>query len=135
VTFPSVELRDLDNDGVAEVAVTYKVSPGRSEATWLFRWAGSTLVSLWDPSPANVSPTTFPALQVHDFVDLDGDDQIEVVTREVEHDGSESDDPDLPRGAAATADARPAWPRPCSLFFVPDVRPGARAAFLGEELS
>jgi hypothetical protein len=100
VILPSVELRDLDDDGVPEVAVTYKVSPGRSEATWLFRWSGSTLVSLWDPSPANVSPTTLPAPQVDDYVDLDGDGQIEVVTREVEHDGSESDDPDLVRDKA-----------------------------------
>jgi hypothetical protein len=81
-----IELRDLDGDGIPEVAVSFATAAGRFEATWLFQWSGSRLISLLD-APGKVSATTNPSeLDIDDYLDLDGDGKSEVIARTVIHD-------------------------------------------------
>jgi len=88
-----IELRDLDGDGIPEIAVTFTATAGRFEATWLFQWSGSRLISLLD-APGKASATTNPSpFDIDDYLDLDGDGKSEVIARTVIHDTR-----DLPPG-------------------------------------
>jgi hypothetical protein len=84
-----IELRDLDGDGIPEVAVTFTTTAGRFEATWLFQWSGSHLLSLLD-APGKASTLKNPNnLSIDDYVDLDGDGRSEVIARSIVRDAGD----------------------------------------------
>jgi hypothetical protein len=81
-----IELRDLDGDGVPEVLARFATTGGRFERTWIFRWTGSSLLSLLD-APNDPEGKTFPGdLDVDDYLDLDGDGKSEIIARTYIHD-------------------------------------------------
>lgn len=94
---PAVELRDLDGDGVPEVVVTYNIAGSARTSTWLFRWSGTSLISLWDAPGDSDSQAHPQGADVADYVDFDGDGQLEIVTRGIVHDSRDlTDDDDAP---------------------------------------
>jgi hypothetical protein len=83
-TFPKVELRDLDSDGIPEVVVELGVGPRSEARDWLFRWTGDTLsfvpqLDAADEQAPSDERNPGSALSVADYVDIDGDGNLEVI--------------------------------------------------------
>src|SRR5260221_1264653 len=83
-----VELRDLDGDGVPEILATFATTGGRYEATWIFRWTGSGIVSLLNAPRDSHASTNPDDLYLHDYFDLDGDGKTGTISRRIGHDSA-----------------------------------------------
>jgi len=79
VTFPGVQLRDLDGDRRPEIISSFLISPGDRRGSWIFAWddEANALVSM-EADPESSTETEGGGI-VERFVDLDGDDKLEIV--------------------------------------------------------
>jgi hypothetical protein len=75
--FPSVELVDLDHDGLPEVVASFSSATGRL-AHWVFKWNGATL-DLIGPSAVDEHGDVSTLLGEPVFTDLDGDGVLEII--------------------------------------------------------
>ncbi len=76
---PTLELVDIDTDGIPEVFVSLWGVNG-SAATWLLRWDSSTRnLRLWGPT-IKEGADVFTLLKNHEVADFDGDGKLEVIS-------------------------------------------------------
>ncbi len=76
--FPAVKLVDIETDGLPEVVVLF-TSFRSSTIDWVFKWTGTEL-SLIGPSAVDKNGDEYTLLVDSDFVDIDGDGILEIIT-------------------------------------------------------